>query len=1576
MQVGQWGAPFSIPIFGIHAVMLPTGKVMWWAYPFGTGEPRQNTSEAWLWNPATGTSNRVDPPQVPDPDNPGQTIAANIWCSGQMLLADGRVLVTGGNLDYQTGGPPNDWKGLDKVYTFNPFNETWTEQPEMAHGRWYPSQVLQPDGRVVIMDGFDENGSAAKNKSIELFTPSPDMNGVGTITTIATRGQAGQPTDQGELYPRNFVMPSGRTLVAGPEPVDTWWYQVGPAPGNTFTWGEIPNFSGADSRLWSTTVLEPGGPAGSSKVTVAGGTPFAGGAQRTAETFDDANQGLGWQPAPSLNIGRSHFNTVLLPDGSKVAVGGGTGNGAQGLYTFQDQQRQIEIFDPATNTWRLGASQAEGRAYHSTAVLLPDGRVISAGDNFNGTIGQSGGDRTDTAEIFSPPYLFKSARPAISAAPASVAWGDTFGINSPDAVSRAVLMAPSATTHGYDMNQRHVELQVTGTVAGTGINVVSPPNARVAPPGYYMLFLLNADGVPSVSRWVRVDPSAPDRPTVGGGGPPPRTLTVTPPTGTGTGTITGTGINCPGDCTETYADGSAVTLTANPAAGSTFAGWSGDCTGTGTCALTMNANKAVSGAFNTSGGGTGGTSLLRPNADITSQWTVCCTLGTPAWDALNESVTQAQASIPAELFIYGAALNTTTEVALTNAPLNGVPAPSRAWFYMNTAPGQSVRADVIWGGAIRGSTTVAAGQGYQWRSVTVTPPDQAAADDLRIRFTVTTAGSSSGNVFATYFELVSTAGGGGPPPRTLTVTPPTGTGTGTITGTGINCPGDCTETYADGSAVTLTANPAAGSTFAGWSGDCTGTGTCALTMNANKAVSGSFTTTPPPPRTLTVTPPTGTGTGTITGTGINCPGDCTETYADGSAVTLTANPAAGSTFAGWSGDCTGTGTCALTMNANKAVSGSFTTTPPPPRTLTVTPPTGTGTGTITGTGINCPGDCTETYADGSAVTLTANPAAGSTFAGWSGDCTGTGTCALTMNANKAVSGSFTTTPPPPRTLTVTPPTGTGTGTITGTGINCPGDCTETYADGSAVTLTANPAAGSTFAGWSGDCTGTGTCALTMNANKAVSGAFNTSGGGTGGTSLLRPNADITSQWTVCCTLGTPAWDALNESVTQAQASIPAELFIYGAALNTTTEVALTNAPLNGVPAPSRAWFYMNTAPGQSVRADVIWGGAIRGSTTVAAGQGYQWRSVTVTPPDQAAADDLRIRFTVTTAGSSSGNVFATYFELVSTAGGGGPPPRTLTVTPPTGTGTGTITGTGINCPGDCTETYADGSAVTLTANPAAGSTFAGWSGDCTGTGTCALTMNANKAVSGSFTTTPPPPRTLTVTPPTGTGTGTITGTGINCPGDCTETYADGSAVTLTANPAAGSTFAGWSGDCTGTGTCALTMNANKAVSGAFNTSGGGTGGTSLLRPNADITSQWTVCCTLGTPAWDALNESVTQAQASIPAELFIYGAALNTTTEVALTNAPLNGVPAPSRAWFYMNTAPGQSVRADVIWGGAIRGSTTVAAGQGYQWRSVTVTPPDQAAADDLRIRFTVTTAGSSSGNVFATYFELVSTAG
>jgi hypothetical protein len=501
---GRWGAPFPIPVMGIHSALLPTGKVLWWSYPINPNRPYgdpsyPNTAQAWLWDPASGATKRIDPPLVRDPDT-GQMQPANIWCSGQSFLADGRLLVTGGNLRYKgAGNPPSvDYSGLNKVFTFNPYDETWTEQPDMAHGRWYPSQVLLPDGRTVIMSGFDESGTgyAGTNKDVEVFTPSADMNGRGTITKLGVRGQAGSPPDGG-LYPHMFTMPSGRVMVAGPDPNDSWFLSD-PGPGNAFGFSDFPALS--RQRLWGAGVLLPAGPAGSTKVELLGGSQYTDGAAvASTEVIDEDNAAAGFKAAGPLNIGRSHLNTVLLPDGSMVTVGGGVGKREpEGQWAADPEQRQVELYDPQSGTWTLGAAQAESRAYHSTALLLPDARVVSAGDDVNGGI-----DR-DTAEIYEPPYLFKGPRPSIAQAPATIRTGEAFAVEATGAtVQRAVLVAPGATTHANDMSQRVVPL--AGTPTATGLDLTGPPSANVAPPGRYMLFALSDQGVPSVARWVKVE---------------------------------------------------------------------------------------------------------------------------------------------------------------------------------------------------------------------------------------------------------------------------------------------------------------------------------------------------------------------------------------------------------------------------------------------------------------------------------------------------------------------------------------------------------------------------------------------------------------------------------------------------------------------------------------------------------------------------------------------------------------------------------------------------------------------------------------------------------------------------------------------------------------------------------------------------------------------------------------------------------------------------------------------------------------------------------------------------------------
>jgi hypothetical protein len=494
-QVGAWTtAPFELPNYAIHAVMLPTGKVFFFGYLEGSPT---FAGRAAVWDPALGTGpdsfTVVNPPKA-DVDGDGRFEPAPIFCGGQSLLADGSVFVTGGKLPAIYPKP----RGPDFAFRFDPWTETWTREPRMLAGRYYPSQVLLPDGRTLILSGFTEDApGGVKNPYLESYTPDDnDADAKGTIRHLTSGDR-----DVG-LYPHLFVLPDGNVLMAGPREQDSAVLNT-----DTFTWDrELPQ--PALTRTRGTAVLRPQGPGGSWEVTQIGGydnqrRDAAGNTipAASSETIDVSQPHPKWVPDASLNVARAHHNTVLLPDGSMVTIGGGIGDGAVGgHFAATLEQRQVELYDPATDTWRLGPSQQETRAYHSTAVLLPSGQVWSSGDN-----GNPPGATTDTAEIYSPPYLFKGTRPVITSSPAAVAYGERFRIRTKDGVGeRAVLIAPGSTTHATDMNQRLVPLKLKDYTPGVGLNVFAPPNAAVAPPGYYMVFVIDSTGVPSKAEWVRL----------------------------------------------------------------------------------------------------------------------------------------------------------------------------------------------------------------------------------------------------------------------------------------------------------------------------------------------------------------------------------------------------------------------------------------------------------------------------------------------------------------------------------------------------------------------------------------------------------------------------------------------------------------------------------------------------------------------------------------------------------------------------------------------------------------------------------------------------------------------------------------------------------------------------------------------------------------------------------------------------------------------------------------------------------------------------------------------------------------
>jgi uncharacterized repeat protein (TIGR02543 family) len=709
-----------------------------------------------------------------------------------------------------------------------------------------------------------------------------------------------------------------------------------------------------------------------------------------------------------------------------------------------------------------------------------------------------------------------------------------------------------------------------------------------------------------------------------------------------------------------------------------------------------------------------------------------------------------------------------------------------------------------------------------------------------------------------------------------------GTGTGTVTSspTGINCGADCTETYGAGTSVTLTATPNAGSVFAGWSGACTGSGSCIVSMTAARSVTATFNVSPTN-FTLSVSK-NGTASGTVTSspTGINCGFSCNANFASGTSVTLTAVAASGANFAGWSGACTGTGACVVAMTAARSVTATFNTGTPAP-TLTVAK-AGTGSGTVTSSpaGINCGSDCTETYASGTSVSLTATAAGGSVFAGWSGACTGTGPCTVSMTAARSVTATFNTVGGG-FALTVGK-AGTGSGTVTSSpsGIDCGADCTETYASGSSVTLTAAAASGSSFVGWSGACTGTSSCVVSMTAARAVTASFDLTT--PPGITLAEAVDNPSLAWS---TSGNAAWfgqssvsyfggDAAQSGTVADGQSSTIETAVVGPGTlsyrwKVSSEVGFDFLQFyfNGVlqagsisgevdwaqqswalPAGNHVlrWTYIKDSSA-SAGSDAGWldqvvytasGGSFLLSVSKS-GSG----TVVSSPAGINCGFDCTENYpngtnVSLTASPASGYVFAgwsgactgtgtctvsmTAARSVTATFTSGSSAYTMTVTragSAAGTGLVTSSPAGINCGSDCTESYASGTSVTLTAVAPGGSVFAGWSGACTGTGSCTLSMTAARNVTATFNATA---FALTVTK-AGTGTGTVTSSpvGVDCGADCSETYASGTTVTLTAVPAGGSVFAGWSGACTGTGSCTVSMTAARSVTAAFNTVGGG-----------------------------------------------------------------------------------------------------------------------------------------------------------
>jgi hypothetical protein len=439
---GQWTRPFAWPHVAVHLTLLPTGRIL----SFGHyGDPV-------VWDPDAGTFRSRPSPSL-------------VFCAGHLLLPDGRVLVAGGHID--------DLRGLPNTNIFDPATESWVVEPPMAFGRWYPTLVTLANGDVVSFSGEDQNGN---------LVAQPEIWSGGGWRTLTGSFPAFPD------YPRVFLAPDGRIFYAG-ERAQSGYYDLSGAG----SWTPTTSTQLGRSRGYGSAVMYAPGRI----LYVGGGLPPTA----TAEVIDLNDASPRWQFTGSMAHARRHLNATLLPDGTVLATGG-VSRGDTTVTGQNDLSSAVlaaELWDPATGRWTTLASSAIPRGYHSTSLLLPDGRVLHTGAG-------DAGDAVDqkNAEIFSPPYLFKGARPTITSAPTQVGYGETFtvGTAKPADVARVTLVRLSSVTHAFNMNQRFVELAFTAQ--GDGVAATAPRGPLTAPPGHYMLFILDGKGVPSVARIVRL----------------------------------------------------------------------------------------------------------------------------------------------------------------------------------------------------------------------------------------------------------------------------------------------------------------------------------------------------------------------------------------------------------------------------------------------------------------------------------------------------------------------------------------------------------------------------------------------------------------------------------------------------------------------------------------------------------------------------------------------------------------------------------------------------------------------------------------------------------------------------------------------------------------------------------------------------------------------------------------------------------------------------------------------------------------------------------------------------------------
>jgi Galactose oxidase-like, Early set domain/Fibronectin type III domain/Glyoxal oxidase N-terminus len=463
---GQWSTPMNWPMVAVHSVLLDTGKVLQWD-GWQQPEPTQ------VWDPSTQTFTT-------------QTAPDSIFCSGMAELPDGRVLVVGGYGGLSTGNI-----GIADTSIFDPTTSTWTRVANMHSPRWYPDLTELPDGTYVAISGNTTDASHWADTP-EVYNPSTNT------WTVLSKVDTSQVHE--EEYPFSYLAPNGDVFTIGPSEDVSFFLNV-----QNQTWTQVGGASGVVNG--SSVMYRPG------QILYSGGTSSQNSsspANATAATIDLTAPSPTWQQTSPMLNARVYHTLTTLADGTVLAVGGESTWGQTGNSEVSGGVLPSEIWNPTTRAWSPAAAISATRGYHSTAILMPDGTVLVSGSGHAGP-GEPG---QDSAQIYSPPYLFKGARPTITSAPSDTTYGSNIPVSTPDAasISAVNLVSLGADTHQSDMDQHFVPLSFTQS--GGGLNVQMPSSATIAPPGNYMLFILNSAGVPSEASFIHLTasqtaPSAP-----------------------------------------------------------------------------------------------------------------------------------------------------------------------------------------------------------------------------------------------------------------------------------------------------------------------------------------------------------------------------------------------------------------------------------------------------------------------------------------------------------------------------------------------------------------------------------------------------------------------------------------------------------------------------------------------------------------------------------------------------------------------------------------------------------------------------------------------------------------------------------------------------------------------------------------------------------------------------------------------------------------------------------------------------------------------------------------------------------